>query len=126
MKRIKSQSSSELDSDTLVYKELVERQLLYAQNSDDAITNQEMSSKKKRASNKEHSGNLQRMGVVTGSSVESNGYFAETNLPIEVAEDDAVSGIKYHRHGDQIYHDFMSYYFQWNFLEYLVSQEYYV
>ena len=100
MKRIKSQSSSELDSDALVCKELVERQLLYAQNSDDKLTEQKTSTKAKRAAIKQQSGSLQRMGAVTGSSVESNGYFAESSLPIEVAEDEPR--IKYHRHGDQI------------------------
>ena len=60
------------------------------------------------------------MGVVTGSSVESNGYFAETNLPIEVAEDDAVSGIKYHRHGDQIYSRFHQLLFAVQFFDFYV------
>lgn len=101
MKKLQSQDESELDSDTLVYKELVERQMSYKQKSKDVLPDQKRSSRARHISMQQQATSLQRMEHVAGSSVESNGYYAESGLPVEGGEDEALSGASYHRHGDQ-------------------------
>ena len=102
MKKLQSQSDSEMDSDTLVYKELVQRDISSrAQNVSDLLPEQKKSSRARHPSMKQPSQSLQRMGHVAGSSVESNGYYAESSAPIEQVEEEQGAGARYYRHGDQ-------------------------
>ena len=101
MKKLQSQSDSEMDSDTLVYKELVERQISSrAQNVTDILPESKKSSRTRHPSMKQPSSSLQRMGHVNGSSVESNGYYAESSAPIEQVQEEHGPEARYYRHGD--------------------------
>ena len=104
MKKLQSQSSGEMDSDTLVYKELVQRDISSrAQNVSDLLPETKKSSRARHPSMKQPSVSLQRMGHVAGSSVESNGYYAESSAPIEQIEEEHGAGARYYRHGDLKY-----------------------
>ena len=104
MKKLQSQSSGEMDSDTLVYKELVQRDISSrAQNVSDLLPETKKSSRARHPSMKQPSASLQRMGNVAGSSVESNGYYAESSAPIEQIEEEHGAGARYYRHGDLTY-----------------------
>ena len=104
MKKLQSQSSGEMDSDTLVYKELVQRDISSrAQNVSDILPETKKSSRARHPSMKQPSVSLQRMGHVAGSSVESNGYYAESSAPIEQIEEEQGAGARYYRHGDLTY-----------------------
>ena len=91
-----------MDSDTMVYKEIMEGQRQsYTDRSEDMLPEQKKTSRARHQSMKQPSTSLQRMGNVAGSSVESNGYYRETGHSVAGGEEEDALEPKYYRHGDQ-------------------------